>query len=168
MQELEIIQIDRDNSYAKDYMSIRREVFIIGQNVPAEIEIDEYDAELTGRRLPETFPAKNNGVIHVMARYNGKPAAAGRLIYGTDEAGKPNIAKIGRIAVMPEFRKRGIGSAVVKYLIWLSKKKGASKICLHAQCYIKHMYEKFGFKAHGDVFDEAGIDHIEMFMDVKK
>jgi len=168
MQELEIVQIDRGNSYAQDYMRIRREVFIIGQNVPEEIEIDGYDAGLPGSGIPEGCPAAKNGVVHALALYKGVPAAAGRLICLAGGKKEPETAKIGRIAVLAEFRKLGIGTALVKYLMWLSEKKGAARIILHAQCYISKMYEKLGFKAHGDIFDEAGIDHVEMFMDVKK
>lgn len=168
MRELEIIQVDRDNGYAKDYMRIRREVFIKGQNVPEEIEIDGYDSELTGGPFPKDGAADKNDVVHVLALYNGRPAAAGRLICRTGEKKELKTAKIGRIAVLPEFRGLGIGSAVVKYLMWLSEKKSAARIILHAQCYIAGMYEKLGFKARGEVFAEAGIDHIEMFMDVKK
>ncbi|NBO42976.1 MAG: GNAT family N-acetyltransferase [Betaproteobacteria bacterium] len=33
---------------------------------------------------------------------------------------------------------------------------------LHAQCSAEGFYRRLGFKAQGDVFQDAGIDHIEM------
>ena len=90
---------------------IRIKVFILEQKVPEDLEWDEYD---------ET-------AWHAVAKSNHQVIGTGRLIINQ------SIAKIGRMAIDPEFRGKGIGLEVLKALINKGKEMGAQEFILHAQ-----------------------------------
>ena len=117
---------------------IRNQVFIIEQNVPVELEWDGLDAE----------------AIHVIA-YNrsGMPAGTARLLC---------TGQVGRMAVLPEERNRGIGSAMLRTLIQHAKTNSIGPLFLHAQTHAIKFYENHGFKQSGGIFYEAGIPHCKM------
>ena len=71
-------------------------------------------------------------------------------------------AKIGRMAVLKTYRRRGFGIALLKRAIATARKLGATKIYLHAQVPVIGFYEAEGFRAVGRKFDEAGIPHRKM------
>jgi len=119
---------------------IRIKVFILEQKVPEELEWDEYD---------ET-------AWHAVAKSNHQVIGTGRLIINQ------SIAKIGRMAIDPEFRGKGIGMEVLKALINKGKEKGAQEFILHAQTHAIAFYARQGFEPYGPIFDEAGIPHVEM------
>ena len=119
---------------------IRIKVFILEQKVPEELEWDEYD---------ET-------AWHAVAKSNHQVIGTGRLIINQ------SIAKIGRMAIDPEFRGKGIGMEVLKALINKGKEKGAQEFILHAQTHAIAFYAREGFEPYGPIFDEAGIPHVEM------
>lgn len=123
---------ERDAIYA-----IREDVFIIEQAVPEEIEIDEHD------------PVAR----HVLAYVDGRAVGTGRI---TAEG------RIGRMAVLAEYRGRGVGRAILDALIDIGSARGAQRLFLSAQCHAIPFYEKAGFVADGPVYDEAGIDHRRM------
>lgn len=119
-----------------DHFSIRGKVFIIEQNVPWEEEYDhnDYTAIL--------FNAyENDEIIGVSRLYAGK---------------------IGRIAVLEEFRGQGIGSKLVKVCEEEAKKQGFNKVKLAAQLESIPFYEKLGYEIYGDIFLDAGIPHRNM------
>ena len=119
---------------------IRIKVFVIEQNVPEELEWDEYD---------ET-------AWHAVAKLNEQVVGTGRLILDQSKA------KIGRMAVDKDCRGKGVGSEILKALINLGKEKGAQEFILHAQTHAIAFYAKEGFEPYGAIFDEAGIPHVEM------
>lgn len=119
---------------------IRREVFIREQGIPEEIEMDDLDAE----------------AIHVLAVVNGVPAGCGRLLMNG------NDAKIGRVAVRKDMRRTGIGDGICRLLISMALDRGAEKITANAQLSAEGFYSKLGFVREGEVFKEAGIDHVRM------
>ena len=121
--------------------AIRLEVFVKGQNVPIEHEMDEYDDIAT----------------HVICFFDGKPAGTGRLVWLSDSE-----VKFGRVAVLEEFRGKHIGQAIMLKLKEVAENGGPVKIWGNAQLWTIEFYEKLGFVAEGDVFVEAGIDHIKM------
>lgn len=115
--------------------AVRRAVFIIEQNVPEELEWDQADER----------------AYHVLATTEeGTPIGTGRL--------KPD-GHIGRMAVLRNWRGRGVGSAILRSLLALAGKEGCSIVYLHAQKQAMPFYERHGFSAYGDEFDEAGIRH---------
>jgi predicted GNAT family N-acyltransferase len=116
---------------------IRREVFVREQGIPESEEWDGEDATS----------------IHVVATLNREPVGTGRL----DRAGK-----IGRIAVMPGLRGRGIGALILGLLLDEARRLGIREPHLHSQVQAVPFYEKLGFARQGGEFDEAGIPHVRM------
>ena len=127
----------------KDAFKVRHEVFILEQKVPEDLEIDEFD--------PVAF--------HVLAYSNNSCVGTARLHINSDGFGQ-----IGRMAVLPSFRNKGLGSQIMDVLIETAKSKGISSLILHAQVSAIPFYEKLGFIANGPIFDEAGIPHRNMMM----
>lgn len=120
---------------------IRLRVFVDEQKVPEELEIDEID--------PTAY--------HVLAvTADGQPAGTGRLFPDTTDN---TSAKIGRMAVLPEFRGTGCGVAILEALIDEARRNGYRQIILTAQTHAIPFYERAGFHAEGDEFPDAGIPH---------
>jgi predicted GNAT family N-acyltransferase len=118
--------------------AIRRRVFIEEQRVPEEIEMDADDSH----------------AFHALAILDGATIGCGRMIeHGASEV------KIGRMAVLQEFRKAGVGAHILRFLIDRARMRGFHKAILHAQLTAEGFYLKEGFIAVGGVFDEAGIAH---------
>jgi predicted GNAT family N-acyltransferase len=116
---------------------LRRQVFI---NEQAVTEEDEWDA---------SDPVS----VYVLATRNREPVGTGRLT--------PD-GKIGRLAVLSEFRGRGVGGRILQMLIQEAYHRGLVQVTLHAQLHAQSFYEKHGFRAEGAAFDEAGIAHRRM------
>jgi predicted GNAT family N-acyltransferase len=135
------IHITADKKEIDAVMKIREIVFILGQKVDWEIEMDGLDKD----------------AIHVIALLDGKPAGCARLRFLDQKA------KFERIAVLPEYRKQGIGKKIMEFLVDYSKKKGAREAYMNAQVYASDFYVKCGFMPRGPEFMEAGMMHQEMF-----
>jgi predicted GNAT family N-acyltransferase len=127
----------------KDAFKVRREVFILEQRVPENLEIDEFD--------PLAF--------HVLAYFDNSCIGTARLHINNEGFGQ-----IGRMAVLPSFRNKGLGSQIMGVLIEITQSKGISSLILHAQVSAIPFYEKLGFIANGPIYDEAGIPHRNMMM----
>lgn len=118
--------------------AVREPVFVIEQQVPLELEWDELD------------PASR----HVLARdRSGRPIGTGRL---TPER------KVGRMAVLAEWRGRGVGEALLTTLVDLARELGYEALSLHAQVGAIEFYRRSGFEPYGERFMEAGIEHQSM------
>jgi predicted GNAT family N-acyltransferase len=118
--------------------SLRREVFIIEQQVPEELEWDGLD----------------KGALHLLAELeNGEAVAAARLL--------PS-GQIGRMAVRKPYRNHGVGTALLEYAVEEAHKAGFSSVFLHAQTQARTFYERHGFKVCGEEFYEADIPHLLM------
>ncbi|MDM0047129.1 YbgC/FadM family acyl-CoA thioesterase [Variovorax dokdonensis] len=122
---------------------LRREVFIGEQAIPADMEWDDADA----------------GAVHGVAlNALGHAIATGRLLQGES----PGLARIGRVAVHRNLRGGRWGAALMRLLEDAARARGDREIRLHAQVSARAFYERLGYAACGDVFEEAGIAHIEM------
>jgi predicted GNAT family N-acyltransferase len=117
---------------------IRVQVFVAEQGVPIELELDEWDARC------------DHALAHNAA---GATVGTGRLL--------PD-GRIGRMAVLAEARKRGVGAALLEALIAQAIARGMDEVVLHAQTHAAGFYSRFGFREYGDEFMEAGIPHIAM------
>jgi len=121
---------------------IRIRVFVTEQRVPLEMELDRDDVR----------------AIHLLAVAGGKAMGTARIVV------RRGNAKIGRMAVLKSYRRRGVGKQLLKRAIATAKQQGAGKIYLHAQVAVIGFYEKLGFRGIGPVFDEAGIAHRKMIL----
>ena len=119
---------------------LRIEVFVKEQNVPQELELDEYDTIAT----------------HFIALQHGVVIGCGRILF------QDSYTQIGRVAVRKCHRNEGLGKGLMQNMINICLEKGYRKIILHAQLPVVHFYESLGFKVHGDIFLDAGIEHLEM------
>lgn len=106
----------------------------------------------------EEFDTIDNIALHAVAFDSEIPAATGR-IFPSDQDG---TYLLGRLAVMKDYRKSGIGSEMLKFLENEAVKLGAKKIELHAQLRAKVFYEKNGYVAEGDIFLDEFEPHITM------
>jgi predicted GNAT family N-acyltransferase len=142
--DFSISPIDWNNEADREACrAVREQVFIIGQNVPREEEWDDLDAVSR----------------HVLARDEaGSPIGTGRL---TPER------KIGRMAVLPEWRGKHVGEAIMNLLIEQARALGYRELGMHAQTHAVPFYEKFGFVKYGDEFEECAIKHFRMRRELK-
>jgi predicted GNAT family N-acyltransferase len=118
--------------------AIRTPVFIVEQQVPQDIEWDDKDPLC----------------VHALAvDADGTPIGTGRLA--------PD-GKIGRMAVLPDWRERGVGTAVLDFLLDCARQRGIKEARLNAQSHALEFYVRHGFEAYDDEFMEAGIPHRHM------
>jgi len=117
---------------------IRFGIFVGEQNVPPGIELDDKDAEC----------------LHAIAYDDaGAPIGTGRLL--------PD-GHIGRMAVVKEWRRRGIGAMILNALVDEARKRGHKEVVLSAQLQAAEFYREQGFVAEGKVYQDAGILHQDM------
>jgi len=134
--QVKIVTSDEERQQA---YAIRYEVFVKGQQVPVEIEMDQFDEQ----------------AVHVLATLDGQPVGTAR--WRTTSRG----VKLERFAVLKEYRSRGVGAALVRFI--LQKVDHQATIYLHAQEAVVPFYEKYGFVPVGKPFDEVGIKHRKMY-----
>ena len=125
----------------KNLKTIRRLVFIKEQNVAEELEWDNNDDSST----------------HFLVTVDNKAIATARLT--TD-------GQIGRMAVLAEYRKLGIGYKLLHFVLQHAASLNLKQVYLHAQVSAIPFYEKQGFTAFGNVFYEANIPHREMSLKI--
>lgn len=145
IKKVDIKKVETEEEINKIYQ-LREQVFVGEQGVPLEIERDSADQK----------------AIHIIAQYDNQSVGCGRIVFYQD------TGKIGRLAVVKEYRGQGIGKALCSELINIATLKGYEQIILHAQLGSRGFYEKQGFQTSGDVFEEAGIKHIKMIYILKQ
>ena len=118
--------------------AIRHQVFVVEQHVPQDLEWDGIDAECS-HALAEDFA--------------GNAIGCGRLLAD---------GHIGRMAVQADWRGKGVGGALLDYLVELAREAGHERVVLNAQVQAMPFYARRGFTPCGDAFDEAGIAHRAM------
>jgi predicted GNAT family N-acyltransferase len=117
---------------------IRFVVFVEEQRVPSEIEMDEHDPQC----------------VHAIAyAEDGLAVGTGRLL--------PD-AHIGRMAVLKEWRRKGVGAAILVALVAEARRRGDAEVALSAQTHALDFYRRHGFDAEGEIYEEAGIPHQAM------
>ena len=122
---------------------IRETVFVAEQGVPVELELDEHDPQC----------------VHALARdETGRAVGTGRLLPSEAQDGRM-VAHVGRMAVLKEWRGRGIGGALLAYLVEAARERGDTEVALASQTHAEDFYRAHGFVAEGDEFVEAGIPH---------
>lgn len=135
------VVIAKEAKEIMDNFKLRETIFIKGQNVPVEIELDGLDDYAT-----------------LLVAYDGDlPIGCGRYRLIN------NYAKIERIGVLDLYRGKGIGNLIMEKIEnELANNTNVELLKLNSQCHAKEFYKKLGYKEKGEIFDEAGIDHIQM------
>ncbi len=121
-----------------DAQAVRTAVFVEEQKIPAELEWDVMDAQC----------------LHAVAYDDqGKAIGTGRLL--------PD-GHIGRMAVLNTARNCGVGAEILRQLMAQAKIRGMQAVQLNAQISAVSFYQREGFDREGELFIEAGIEHIHM------
>jgi predicted GNAT family N-acyltransferase len=136
-----MIEVNKINNMVdlEDALAIRRQVFVVEQKCP---EDEEYEHDEIS--------------IHYLATVNKIPAGTARwriTDYGV---------KLERFAVLQQFRKRGVASALLETILDELLLQPHKTIYLHAQLQAMPLYEKYGFEKQGEIFYEANIPHYKM------
>ena len=130
-------------------LAIREVVFIEEQHVPEGIERDAEDVR----------------AYHVLAFQGGHAIGTVRLVMMPSPPpgeSRGTWAQIGRMAVLQAHRKARVGTLLLTKLEDEARRRKVGGILLHAQLYALEFYKKHGYEPVGAVFDEAGIEHLEM------
>lgn len=142
--DLEIRTVDapeEGDPIYQDALSVRTDVFVEEQDVPADLEVDEHESAAT----------------HFVAYDDGEAIGAARLREPEESTGK-----VERFAVRPDYRKRGVGTALMERLEAVALGRGIERMRLHSQVRAAPFYARFGYERVGEQFEEAGIPHVEM------
>lgn len=118
--------------------AVREQVFIIEQHVPLSIEWDEHDAE----------------AIHLLAVDEDNHAIGCARIL--------KKGRIGRMAVLAEWRGKGVGRALLSEALMVCKQLGMERVALSSQTHAIKFYQQAGFKVTTDVYTDANIWHVDM------
>lgn len=138
---IEIYHLDIHHALWPQCRMIRERVFIQEQQVPVALEWDEAD----------------NIAVHLLARLDGQAVACARIL--------PN-GQIGRMAVLPEWRGRGVGEALLLQAIQVCRQTGASHARLSAQTHAIGFYQRAGFEVCSAPYLDANIPHVEMQLEL--
>ena len=136
MAEFEVVWANWASEH-EALIRLRNEVFVEEQKVPLELELDGLDQDCQ----------------HVKAVAANSIIGCARLL--------PDF-HVGRMCVLKDWRGRGVGSAILAYLIDFAREQKISLVQLNAQVSAAPFYRRFGFEAHGEIFLDAGIEHSKM------
>lgn len=122
--------------------AVRERVFCEEQGVPREEEIDERDEQ----------------ALHLVALDPESRRVIGtlRLLFDGDSA------KVGRVAVEREWRRRGVAARMLERALAQARGRGCSRVLLASQLEARSVYERAGFVVESEPFEEAGIEHVWM------
>ncbi|WCT14131.1 GNAT family N-acetyltransferase [Mucilaginibacter jinjuensis] len=120
--------------------AVRKQVFVTGQGVPIELEMENNDVS-----------------THFLATVDGEPAGAARWRQ------TENGYKLERFAVLDEYRGLGVAQAMVRAVL-NDLPADAPMVYLNSQIQAVGLYKKFGFEKSGPEFEEAGIKHYKMVL----
>ncbi|MEU6305408.1 GNAT family N-acetyltransferase [Streptomyces chartreusis] len=145
------VRVADDPADREACFAVRKEVFVVEQGVPQDIEYDAHDPD----------------AVHVLAvREDGLPLGTGRLLHGEAAAAKTDgdltVGSLGRLAVTQEARGLGVGAALVRAIEDAARARGLAAVDLHAQTHALGFYERLGYVAYGPEFPDAGMPHRAM------
>jgi predicted GNAT family N-acyltransferase len=122
--------------------ALRERVFYGEQGVPREEDVDGHDEH----------------ALHLVALAPDDREVIGtlRLLLDADRA------KIGRVAVRREWRRRGIALRMLGLALGVARERGCVQVRLAAQLEAVALYEHAGFAVESEPFEEAGIQHVWM------
>jgi predicted GNAT family N-acyltransferase len=132
----------RGPSDVRAAFALRTAVFCGEQGVPPEMEIDEHDPEA-------------QHLVALLAEEQRVIGTLRLLAFGRE-------AKIGRVAVVSEWRRRGVASRMLATALARARREGFEHARLAAQTVAVALYEQAGFVVESEPFEEAGIEHVWM------
>lgn len=135
-----IFTVPLDSDLGRLALDLREAVFVREQQVPPEVERDEYDGTAT----------------HVVAVSQGDVVGVLRILF------LPEHVKIGRVAVARIARGKGIATAMMRFAMDFARARGETRFYLTAQIDKLALYEKLGFTAFGEEFEDGGMPHLAM------
>ncbi len=135
---IEVVRCELSD-YDAAICTIRETVFVLEQGVPPDLEMDDRDAIC----------------IHVLALVDDKPAGTARLDIEKN-------GKIGRLAVLPKFRRQGLGQLIMAEIESIGRDHQLAQLWCHAQTTAVAFYQSLGYTIEGPEFSEAGILHCKM------
>jgi predicted GNAT family N-acyltransferase len=150
MAEIEIVPVTTMDEL-REALAVRFRVFVDEQHVPADEEIDAYDASPTGTEGAEA--------LHILAKADEVMVGAARLLLDAPTGGAVHL---GRVAVLAEWRRSGVGNALMERLHGEARARGYVRVEISAQTHAIPFYERLGYIAEGPVYLEAGIEHCAM------
>ena len=124
-----------------DLRAVRTPVFIVEQFVTPEFEWDEQDAS----------------AVHLLATLDKEAIACLRII---------DYHKIGRMAVLKEWRDMGLGAALLLEAVKICQAHGSKQIYLSAQTHAIGFYIRCGFKVTSEVYQDVHIPHVDMQLEL--
>lgn len=137
MNDIDIAIVNFSDKQA-EITSVRQTVFIKEQNVPENIDFDGSDTDYI-----HVLASDKNGLTVGTARINRK-------------------GRIGRMAVLKNYRRQGIGRKMIQVLMDYGRKNSITDFHVSSQVTAVGFYEKMGFEPFGEEFLEAAIMHINM------
>jgi predicted GNAT family N-acyltransferase len=125
---------------------VRHRVFVEGQGVPVERELDGHDDEAT----------------HFLAFDGDTVVGTARLREYDGPEDDTRTAKVERVAVLEPRRGEGWGTRLMAAVEDHAREASYDRVLLHAQVPVVDFYEHLGYEARGEEFADAGIPHREM------
>lgn len=138
--------ISAKNSQIQEAKKIREEVFQKEKCIAKELDFDGND----------------DSAIHFIA-YSERPIGTARVRFPTS----PTHAKLERLAILPEYRGKGVGQHIVHFIEKELAEGGVEEIYLESIEVVKGFYSKLGYQIVGEVFELAGIPHVKMTKKLK-
>ncbi|MGR3741238.1 GNAT family N-acetyltransferase [Companilactobacillus sp. DQM5] len=135
------ITTDLNSQIYKDALQIRKNVFVKEQNVPEDMEIDEFESNST----------------YLVGYKDSIPIVTARF-YNTADNGW----HIQRVATVKEFRKKGLAKQLLKHIENMAQNKHINYLILGAQDQAQEFYLKLGYHVIGEQYIDAGINHHDM------
>lgn len=124
-----------------DLRAIRTPVFIVEQSVAPDFEWDEVD----------------HSAVHLLAKHENESIACLRII---------DYHKIGRMAVLIDWRRKGLGSALLLEAVKICRAHCNKSVHLSAQTHAIHFYQQAGFKVTSEVYQDLHIPHVDMQLEL--
>ncbi|HEU4752795.1 MAG TPA: GNAT family N-acetyltransferase [Armatimonadota bacterium] len=141
MQDAVEIRPAQGHGEFRQALAVRVAVFVREQGGPPEDEPDAWDS----------------AARHYVVAHGGRVIGAARLYEPSRR-----LAKIGRVALLPEYRGRGWGARLMKYLLGQARALGYGEVVLDSQTWACPFYRRFGFAPEGEEWIEGGLPHRRM------
>ena len=128
----------------------------ISPSLPPEARAIREEVFVREQGFVNEFDETDERAVHVVLYCGGEAAGTCRVFA---EGGR---AHIGRVAVRRALRGQGAGGMLLAAAEAAAREMGFAEVALAAQVRARSFYEKYGYAACGEPFDEEGCPHILM------